>query len=124
MSIMKEYLKLSSDKKFGSVSVRFYVSQDPVDAIGKKIHEINDQVVMTGHNWEAFFNYYLDTYHPEVSAGMGSDPDNKNYVAYYKLTPENEKKAEKLAQIIEDLVENESEIYEIVKTNGDEIDWD
>ena len=121
---MKEYIKLSSDKKFGSVSVRFYISQEKPLAVGKKMQEINEQAIMTGHNWEALLNYYLDTHHPDVSAGMGSDPDNKNYVAYYKLTPENEKKAEKLAQILEDLIENESELYDIVKNHADEIDWD
>jgi len=121
---MQEYLKLSSDKKFGSVSVRFYVSQDKVATIGKKITEINPEAVMTGHNWEALLSYYLDTHHPEVSAGMGSDPDNKNYVAYYKLNPVNEKKAEKLVEILEDLVENENKLYELVKNNGDEIDWE
>jgi hypothetical protein len=121
---MKEYIKLSSDKKFGSVSVRFYISQDRPLAIGKKMQEIYEQAVMTGHNWEAFLNYYLETNYPEISAGMGSDPDNKNYVAYYKLTPDNEKKAEKLAQIIEGLVENESVIYETLKNHADEIDWD
>jgi hypothetical protein len=121
---MKEYIKLSSDKKFGSVSVRFYISQEKILAIGKKMQEINEQANMTGHNWEAFLNYYLETNYPDISAGMGSDPDNKNYVAYYKLTPANEQKAEKLAQVIEDLVENEATIYEIVKNNGEEIDWD
>ena len=55
---------------------------------------------------------------------MGSDPDNKNYTAYYKLTPDNEKKAEKLAQILEDLIDNESVIYETIKNHADEIDWD
>jgi hypothetical protein len=121
---MKEYIKLSSDKKFGSVSVRFYTSLEPVLAIGKKMQEINEQAVMTGHNWEAFLNYYLDEHHPEVSGGMGSDADNKSFSAMYKLNPANEAKAEKLAQIIEDLVENEAEIYKIVKENGDDIDWD
>jgi hypothetical protein len=121
---MKDYIKLSTDKKFGSVSVRFYISHEPVLTIGKKMNELNEQAVMTGHNWEAFLNYYLETHHPDVYGGMGSDPDNKNYVAYYKLTPDNEKKAEKLARIIEDLVENESKIYETIKNNGEEIDWD
>jgi len=121
---MKEYIKLSSDKKFGSVSVRFYISQEPVLTIGKKMNELNEQAVMTGHNWEAFLNFYLDTNHPDVSAGMGSDPDNKNYTAYYKLTPDNEKKAEKLTQILEDLIDNESVIYETIKNHADEIDWD
>jgi len=121
---MKEYLKLSTDKSFGSVSVRFYVTHEKPLAIGKKMQELNEQAIMSGHNWEAVLNYYLDTHHPDISGGMGSDADNKSFVALYKLNPVNEKKAEKLAQIIEDLIENETLLYEIVKNNADEIDWE
>ncbi len=46
------------------------------------------------------------------------------YVAYYDLTPENEKKAEKFVGIIKDLIENEYKLYEIIKNEGNEIDWD
>ena len=121
---MKEYIKLSSDKKFGSVSVRFYVTQEKPLAVGKKMQELNEQAIMNGHNWEAVLNYYLDEHHPEVSGGMGSDSDNKTFSALYKLNPANEEKAAKLAQIIEDLIEGEEKLYDIIKNNAEEIDWE
>jgi len=40
------------------------------------------------------------------------------------LTEENEKKAERFAEIIVSLIENEDELYRIVRENGDEIEWD
>jgi len=40
------------------------------------------------------------------------------------LTEENEKKAERSAEIIVSLIENEDELYRIVRENGDEIEWD
>ena len=46
------------------------------------------------------------------------------YFANYELTEENEKKAERFAEIIISLIENEEELYRIVRENGDEIEWD
>lgn len=55
---------------------------------------------------------------------MGTDANAGKYVAYYKLNPQNEKKAEQLAAIIEELIENEQKLYDIVTNNADEIDWE
>ncbi len=56
---------------------------------------------------------------------MGSDPEAGMYSAYYKRTPENKLKAEKFMEMICSLVDNEEELYRIVKEEGDdEIEWD
>ncbi len=107
-----------------SISVCFYIEQDKPFSIGGKMNEINEEAYMNGYNWEAFFNYYLPKYAPDVMEGMDTDPEAGMYAAYYNLTPDNEKRAEKFAQIIRELVENEDELYRIVREEGDNIEWD
>ena len=121
---MKDYIKLIKNEKEGSVSVRFEIKQDKIAAIGEKIKAINGAAAMTGSNWEALLEFYLDEKHPEISGGMGANSTPTTYKAYYKLTPANEKRAEKLAEIIEGLIENESKLYDLVKNNADDIEWD
>lgn len=79
---------------------------------------------MNGYNWDAFFKYYLAENAPDILVGMDSDPEAGSYVACYELTEENEKKAERFAEIIISLIENEEELYRIVREKGDEIEWD
>jgi hypothetical protein len=107
-----------------SISVCFYIEQDKPFAIGEKMNELNEEAYMNGYNWDAFFNYYLPKYAPDVTEGMNTDPEAGMYVAYYALTPENEARAEKFAAIICSLVENEAELYRIVREEGGEIVWD
>jgi hypothetical protein len=121
---MKDYIKITTKKDFGSISVTLNIKDEKVAAIGQKMKAIDEQADMTGYNWEALLSYYLDEHHPEVSAGMGADANAGKYTAYYKLIPQNEKKAEQLASIFEDLIENESTLYDIVKNNADDIDWE
>ena len=107
-----------------SISVCFWIEQDKLLAIGNKMNAIKEEAYMNGYNWEAFFNYYLAKYAPDVTEGMDTDPEAGMYAAYYDLTPENEVRAEKFVQIITNLVENEEELYRIVREEGDEIEWD
>jgi len=46
------------------------------------------------------------------------------YVAIYKKTPKNEKRAEELAEIVQNLIDNEEELYRIVQEESDYIEWD
>jgi hypothetical protein len=55
---------------------------------------------------------------------MEPDPEAGMYAAYYARTPENEARAEKFVEIIRSLVENEDELYLIVREEGDQIAWD
>ena len=56
--------------------------------------------------------------------GLDSDPEAGSYVAFFPLTEENEKKAESFVELIISLIENEDELYRIVREKGNEIEWD
>lgn len=92
--------------------------------IGEKMYEIDDNAYMNGYNWEAFFDYYLEENYPELLEGFNTDSEAGMYVAYYENTEENEKKANKFAEIIEDLIENEDKLYKILKEGTDKICWE
>ncbi len=119
---MKDYVAIV--KYEGGVSVCLYIESEKLFAIGEKMNEINDEAYMNGYNWEAFFNYYLEKNAPDVLKEMNTDPEADMYSAYYKLTSENEKRAEKFVEIIRSLVENEEELYRIVREEGNNIEWD
>lgn len=55
---------------------------------------------------------------------MDSDPESGMYVVYYENTPENAVKVNKFQEIINYLIQNPDDIYEIVREHGKEIDWD
>jgi len=106
------------------ISVCFYIEEEKPFAVGEKMREINDNAYMNGSNWEAFFNYYLPRYAPDVIKEMDTDPEAGMYVAYYDLTPTNKARAEKFAGIICNLIENEEELYRIIREEGADIEWD
>ena len=111
--------------KYGEwVGVSFSCEHEKPFAIGEKMNEINEMAYMNGYNWDALFNYCLSENAPELLEGLDSDPEAGSYTAYYKLSEENEDKANRFAEFIESLVENEDELYRIVRENGDEIEWD
>jgi len=121
---MNDYVFMVKHEDENLISVSFYVENDKPFAIGEKMNEINKQAYMNGYNWEAFFNYYLPKYAPDVCVGMAPDTEAGMYAAVYSLTPENETRAAKFVEVIRSLVENEEEIYRIVREEGDEIEWD
>lgn len=90
----------------------------------KKMSAIHEEAYMNGYNWEALLNYYLSAHSPEVPEGMDTDPEAGIYAAHFPPTKENEAKAEKLAQTIRFLVENEEVLYRIVREEGDKIAWE
>ena len=72
----------------------------------------------------AFLSHYINKNAPDLLEGMEPDPEAGMYAAYYSLTPENEQKAERFAELITSLIENEEELYRIVQEEGEEIEWD
>ncbi len=44
--------------------------------------EEKNEAYMNGYNWEAFLNFYLEKYFPEVMTGMSSDPEAGMYAAW------------------------------------------
>ena len=119
---MNDYVAIEKDDD--SISVCLYIEDDKLFAIGEKMNEINEEAYMNGYNWEAFFNYYFEKNSPDVLEEMDTDPEAGMYVAYYDMTPENKLRAEKLVEIICSLVENEEELYRIVREEGNKIEWD
>lgn len=119
---MDSYVKaFETDDSF---DVCFYIDEKKIMEIGEKMNEIDEYAYMNGYNWEAFLNCYLEVNAPDLLEGMKTDPEAGMYVAYYDLTPENEKKAKEFAEIITSLVENEEELYQFLRDNGDKIEWD
>lgn len=119
---MADYVEVIKGDK--SIQVCFYITDSKIMEIGEKMNSIQQEAYMNGYNWEAFFNYYLKNNAPDVLEEMDSDPEANMYVAFYPLTSSNEAHAEKFAKIVQSLVENETELYRIVKENGNEIAWD
>ena len=121
---MKEYIEIKKSEEYKNVTVRFYNEKDKPFKIGNKMFELNKEAYMNGYNWDAIFNYYLAKHNPELLEELEPNPEGGSYFAHYPLTSENEKKAEKFAEIIIDLIENEEKLYEIVKNEAKDIEWD
>lgn len=119
---MKDYVKVHKDEKW--IAVWFYNEEKKPFAIGEKMYGINENAYMNGYNWDALFNYYLAEHAPDLLEGLDSDPEAGSYAAYYPPAEENVKKAERFAEIIISLIENEEELYRLVREKGDEIQWD
>jgi len=119
---MTDYVRVL--KNNDSITVCFYIEEDKIIDIGEKINEINENAYMNGYNWEAFFNFYLSEYAPDVMENMESDPEAGMYVAYYDSSSENEIRANKFLEIICSLIENPENLFDIIRKYGDEIDWD
>lgn len=107
-----------------SISVCFCVEDDKPLSVGDKMNEICEAAYMNGYNWEVFFFYYLSKLAPELLVGLTSDPESGSYAAYYDLTEKNEKKAKRFVEIIISLIENEEELYRIIREDGNKIKWD
>lgn len=119
---MADYVKSFTTDKYAEVCL--YIEDEIMLAIGEKMNEIDENAYMNGYNWEAFFNCYLAKKAPELLEGMQTDPEAGMYVAYYELSEENTVKAERFAELIGSLVENEEELYSFLRENGGDIEWD
>ena len=78
---------------------------------------------LNGYGWAALIESYLENNYPELYED--SDSEAGGYVGrYFGNTKENWEKIRKVAEIVEDLIENEDKIYKYIKENGDDIFWD
>ncbi|MBS6469630.1 MULTISPECIES: Imm51 family immunity protein [Bacteroidales] len=118
-----EYVQIYTNGS-GNIVLLFQNEVEKTLAIGEQMNEINEEAYMNGYNWDAFFNYYLAENAPDILESMESDPEAGSYAAYFEDTAENEQKAKRFADIIISLIENEEEIYKILREKGDEIEWD
>lgn len=118
-----EYVKIYANDS-GSIVLLFENEAEKILAIGERMNEINEEAYMNGYNWDAFFNYYLAKNAPDILENMESDTEAGSYAAYFEDTRENEERAKRFADIIISLIENEEDIYKILREKGDEIEWD
>ena len=104
------------------VSIFFNIGENEVMAVGEKMESINEEAYMNGYNWEAFLNSYLQSNYPELLEGLDTDSEAGAYVALYDNADVN--KADKLVEIINELVENPEKVFSYLENNGEEIEWD
>ena len=119
---MPDYVKTHEDEKY--LAVWFCNENKKPFAIGEKMYALNPDAYMNGYNWDALFNYYLGKHAPELLEGLESDPEAGMFAAYYAPSDENWKKAEKFAEIITYLLENEDVLCRLVQEEGGCIEWD
>lgn len=119
---MEEFVAVHKDED--SISVCFYIERDKPMEIGGRMQEINEEAYMNGYNWGAFWDYYLEKNEPDIFDALESDPEAGMYCAYFDLTEENERLAERFAEIIQRMLREPEELYRILREEGDEIEWD
>jgi len=116
------YVDVFKDETY--ITVRFYTIDPDIMAIGKKMNAIHEDAHMNGYNWDAFLRYYLKKHSPDLLKEMDTDPEAGMYAAYYPTTTKNELRANKFAELIDSLLNQEEELYRIVKEEGNNINWD
>ncbi len=95
------------------------------DEIFKKVSEINEEAYLNGYGWASLIESYLENNYPELFEDYNSDPEADGYVGYYLgNTEENWEKIRKVAEIVEDLIENEEKIYKYIEEKGNDIFWE
>lgn len=117
-----DYVKVWASDSY--INVSFYIEEDEPFRIGERMNEINEHAYMNGYNWEALIEFYLKNNAPDIYDDVFSDPEAGLYAAYFKDSKENEDKAVRLAKIILSLIDNEEELYRMVREEGNKISWD
>lgn len=116
------YVDIVKDEEL--ITICFYIEEEEIMQIGEKMNEINEAAYMNGYNWDAFLRYYLSKFYPELLEGMESDPEAGMYVATYTYSTKNKKKAKEFKTIIQNLIEYKENLFEIVRKEGTQINWD
>ncbi len=122
-NIMANYANLFVSEEY--ITVSFDAGNDDIMAIGEKMNEMYDEAYMNGYNWDAFMNCYLEQNAPEILEVIDSDPEADMYSVYFEdVSDENKELAEKLVQIIDDLLSSEARVISFLESNADVIEWD
>ena len=107
------------------IAVSFDAGDEKIMAIGARMQEMCESAYMNGYNWEAFLNAYLEQNAPDILEELDSDPEAEMYSVYINDTGDTGKAAaEKFKKILDDLFNNENDIYSFLEQYGDEIEWD
>lgn len=109
---------------YGEVSVYFNIEDDVPFAIGEKMEQIDERAYMNGPAWEGLLNYVIKERNPELLKTINTDSEAGTYVAYFPDNAEGVANAKKLGELIVSLIENEEELFSIVRNHADEITWE
>ncbi|MBO5163739.1 MAG: hypothetical protein J6B75_04760 [Ruminococcus sp.] len=119
---MKEYININ---RFDDcIDLAFYIDMEKVMSVGRKLEEINENAYMNGENWGILLDFYIEKNAPELIDTYEPDPEAGMYSAMFENSPEGEKAAQAMADIMISLVEDENKLIDFVSEFGDEIEWD
>lgn len=123
---MQDYINI--DKSDDCIELEFYIEEDEIMAVGEKIKdivkEINEFVYMNGADWGVLLDFYIEKNAPELINTYEVDAEAGMYAATFENSPEGEKAAQAMAEMIISLVEHEDKLIDFVSEFGDEIEWD
>lgn len=106
------------------VSICLDLGAEDVAAIGAEMQRINADARMNANNWDAFIDRYLAIFQPEMRVGMERDHEETLYVALYENTPAGNKKADRLAAILNGLIANPAAVFGFLREEGDGVEWE
>ena len=104
--------------------VFFEIEDDRILALGDRMNEVCEDAYMNGYNWDALISFWLSVKAPDLLDGLDADPEAGSYSAYYSGTPDNEGRAKRLAQLIEELVSDEEKLFGFLRDHAQDIEWD
>lgn len=119
---MKEYICIN--KLDDCIDLVFYIDMKRVMTVGEKLEKINENAYMNGENWGILLDFYIEQNAPELIDTFEADAEADMYAASFENSPEGEKAAQFMADIIISLVENENKLIDFVSEFGEEIEWD
>ena len=124
---LPDYIKVSTLEEQNHVEVKFMVEAPKPFALGKKLKEIDLNAKMNGYHWGVLLEYGLERELPDLLEGMETDCEEDCYTAFYENTPENQKRAGRLADLIGYWVEDEEDLCKMVLDAieyEDGLEWD
>lgn len=109
---------------YGEVSVYFNIESEVPFAIGEKMEQIDERAYMNGVAWEGLLNYVMKERCPELLKTINTDSEAGTYVAYFPDNAEGIMCAKRLGELIVSLIDNEEELFSIVRDHAEEIKWE
>lgn len=119
---MSEYL--TKEKNEYEVYACFSIENDKLLKISENAAKIDPKAHLNCYNWDALLYHYMSSNAPELLVDLDTDVEEDDFIAIYQLNEVNENKVDKFIQILSDFVEKEDMLYNYIKSNIDEIEWD
>ncbi len=117
------FIDMIVSEEWQSILLRFDADNIQVQKAGDKINELDKSVVMNGYNWATLLEYTLSKEFPELLEDLESMPEGGSYHMRFELSDGNLKRGKEILVRIKELISNVSELYNIVKQEGNAIKW-